>query len=396
MWELFLPGHCRRALLRPLAVALCLATAVPAGATAARAQSSSSDVLSKLETTAERLHAAEEQEAELSDEVDALQRKIDASAEERAAVQLLVAAYARSAYKTGGDKDPIVTLITGTRSDNALDKITMLDQAGRHARETIQRAAALNRELRVSQEAIATKQARLAVVRAGLAGDSAELEQLFSVVSTREAAKAVQRAAEAERLRKERLANERAKRERARERALAERRRRASRSVRALTADEPGDDSDSPENDDPEPAEPDDSPEVSSAGTACAVGPAHTFRDTWGDRRSGGRRHKGTDIFAPHGSPIYAVTDGVIAGTRSGGLGGKSIILRGDNGDSYYYAHNSSHSVGPGERVRAGERIGSVGATGNAAGGAAHVHFERWPGGGRPTNPYGFLRRACG
>ncbi|MEO6714306.1 MAG: peptidoglycan DD-metalloendopeptidase family protein [Mycobacteriales bacterium] len=384
-----MPSTLRRALLRPLAVVFSVVMAGSAAATAHAADElTSAEVRTKLEATSERLHAAEEQEADLDDELTALRRKIAAAEAEQATVSAQVASYARAAYMSGQGVDPTLTLITGTQSGNALSKVATLDQAGRQARLTMQRASALHRELRVARETVTERQKKLDTVRANLAGDSAELEQLFTLVSTHEQATAAQRLAEAARLRRVRIAGDRAKAEKTR---IAQRKR-ASRAVRQTSPPDADDDSDSPDGDEG----PDGGGGPVSGGFACAVGPANTFRDTWGDRRSGGRRHKGTDIFAPYGSPVYAVASGTIASIKSGGLGGKAIILRGDNGDSYYYAHNSSHAVGVGERVHAGEYIGAVGATGNAAGGAAHVHFERWPGGGRPSNPYFFLRRVCG
>ena len=415
--------------MRPWAVAIAVALVVPAAATA-HAEPTSPQIRTKLERTAEKLHRAEVQESAIADDLDLLQRKIDATEVERKTVQVQVSAYARAAYMNGHGTDPMVVLITGTQASDSLGKVARLDQAGRQARLTIARAAALHRELRITRAAITQRQEQLSAVRSQLATDGAELTSLFSQVSAREVATEAKLVAEASRLRSARLASERA--------LLASKRfklQRASRLRRAVTeaksneeakaaaqaaaAADAADDSDSEEADpEPEPKpEPDPKPEPepkpdpkpepeadpepdedrgNGNGSACAVGPANTFRNTWGDRRSGGRRHKGTDIFAPHGSPVYAVVGGVISGTRSGGLGGKSLLLRGDDGDTYYYAHNSSHSVGVGERVRAGERIGSVGATGNAAGGAAHVHFEKWPGGGRPRNPYPFLRQVCG
>lgn len=395
-------------MLGPLALALSVAFGAPAAPTA-QAADSVPEVRSRLAATAERLHHAEELEADLKDDLETLQRKIDAAEAERAVVSERVAAYARSAYKVGRDVDPILSLLLGEQSGNALSKMALLDRSGRQARATMARADALHHQLRVSRAAVTASQQKLAAAQATLAGESAQLSTLFQVVSQREAASEASLVAQAARLRSARKASERD----ALVRKRLDERRRATRAVRSTGnggADpdpgagdsSPGDSNSSDGNpDDSQSQEPDagqapDSGDASGSGRACAVGPANTFRDTWGDRRSGGRRHKGTDLFAPYGSPVYAVVSGVVAGLRSGGLGGKSIILQGDNGDSYYYAHESAIDVSAGERVQAGELIGRVGSTGNAAGGASHVHFERWPGGGRPVNPYDFLRRMCG
>ncbi|MFP4636331.1 MAG: peptidoglycan DD-metalloendopeptidase family protein, partial [Nitriliruptoraceae bacterium] len=110
---------------------------------------------------------------------------------------------------------------------------------------------------------------------------------------------------------------------------------------------------------------------------ACPLDPGVTrFTDSWGAPRSGGRSHKGTDIMGPMGSPVYAFTDGVIARHSSGGLGGLSIYLRGDDGQTYYYAHLQGYADAGavGNRVEAGEQIAYNGDTGNARGGAPHVH----------------------
>lgn len=122
----------------------------------------------------------------------------------------------------------------------------------------------------------------------------------------------------------------------------------------------------------------------------CPV-PNASFTDTWGAPRGGGRSHKGTDLLAPYGSPVYAVADGRVRDAYSSN-GGISLYLDADNGETYFYAHNSANVVKSG-RVQAGQLIARVGSTGNA-GGTNHVHFEREVG-GRSVNPYAFLRRLC-
>lgn len=120
------------------------------------------------------------------------------------------------------------------------------------------------------------------------------------------------------------------------------------------------------------------------------------FTNSWGARRSGGRRHKGTDIMAPCGAPVRAVTDGTISNLHSGGNGGTMAYLRASNGDEFFYAHLRRYAPGvsAGTRVSAGDLIAYNGNTGNARGGACHVHFEWHPRGGRPVNPYPLLAAA--
>lgn len=131
---------------------------------------------------------------------------------------------------------------------------------------------------------------------------------------------------------------------------------------------------------------------------ACILDAAAShFRDTWGDPRSGGRGHEGTDVFAAYEAPVYAITAGVISRLSSGGLGGTGVYLRGDDGNVYYYAHLAGYADGlhTGQRVVAGEHIAFNGGSGNASRSAPHVHFELKPGGGAEINPYPWLRAAC-
>ena len=136
-------------------------------------------------------------------------------------------------------------------------------------------------------------------------------------------------------------------------------------------------------------------PAPSIEGRTCPVGTPNGFIDSWGFPRSGGRTHQGVDMFAPYGTPLYAVADGYIYRVYNNPLGGLAINLIDTDGNMYYYAHMSSAAVITGQKVRAGEVIGAVGTSGNAAGTPPHVHWQFHPGNGEPVNPYPLAYALC-
>jgi murein DD-endopeptidase MepM/ murein hydrolase activator NlpD len=116
------------------------------------------------------------------------------------------------------------------------------------------------------------------------------------------------------------------------------------------------------------------------------------FGDTWGAPRSGGRRHEGTDMIGPIGTPIYAVKDG-FAQPRTEELGGHTLWLSALDGNKYYYGHLDHY--GKLGDVKAGDLIAYMGQTGNARFSVPHLHFGIYPGGGSAVNPYPTLRAHC-
>ncbi len=96
------------------------------------------------------------------------------------------------------------------------------------------------------------------------------------------------------------------------------------------------------------------------------------------------KMHKGLDIGAPYGSPIYAALDGVVQGAgRSGGYGNFVKLVHG-GGLASGYGHMSRIAVSRGQHVRQGEVIGYVGSTGMSTG--PHLHWEVWRN-GQTINP---------
>lgn len=91
------------------------------------------------------------------------------------------------------------------------------------------------------------------------------------------------------------------------------------------------------------------------------------------------------DIYASVGTPVYAVTDGIISHvhnkdnydckSRTGRKGGKSFHLNADDGFIYFYAHLNDIYVSNGKRVSSGDLTGTVGRTGNVCESDPHLHF---------------------
>jgi len=89
----------------------------------------------------------------------------------------------------------------------------------------------------------------------------------------------------------------------------------------------------------------------------------------------GGRRaHKGIDLAAPTGTPIYASADGVV--TRADWFSGYGLFISLDHGASLEtrYGHMSRLNVAEGQEVKKGDLIGYVGSTGRSTG--PHLHYE--------------------
>jgi murein DD-endopeptidase MepM/ murein hydrolase activator NlpD len=101
--------------------------------------------------------------------------------------------------------------------------------------------------------------------------------------------------------------------------------------------------------------------------------------------KRGNRPHKGIDLAAKMGTPVYATADGVViySGSRQRGYGNLVIVKHGSDYVSVY-AHNRRNLVDEGQKVRQGFQIAELGNSGRSTG--PHLHFEiRFK--GKPLNP---------
>ena len=124
--------------------------------------------------------------------------------------------------------------------------------------------------------------------------------------------------------------------------------------------------------------------------------------DTYNQARAGGARvHDAIDIMAPHGTPVVAAAPGTVEKLFYSKGGGITAYIRSPESRwLYYYAHLEEYAPGlrEGQKVERGQRIGTVGSTGNASPDGPHLHFaihrmepgDDWHG-GAPVNPYPLL-----
>jgi murein DD-endopeptidase MepM/ murein hydrolase activator NlpD len=127
--------------------------------------------------------------------------------------------------------------------------------------------------------------------------------------------------------------------------------------------------------------------------------------DTFTQSREGGARvHNAIDILAPFGTPVIAAAPGQVEKLFVSARGGNTVYVRSpDRSLIYYYAHLDTYAPGLAEKqaVRQGQRLGTVGYSGDADPAAPHLHFEiqrvdpqaGWWQGKVPLNPYPLLRR---
>jgi murein DD-endopeptidase MepM/ murein hydrolase activator NlpD len=139
-----------------------------------------------------------------------------------------------------------------------------------------------------------------------------------------------------------------------------------------------------------------------------------SFEDSFGAARGGGARsHEGIDIISDKMTPVVAAVDGTVDWLNDGietstanGLPYYNLMLRGDDGNDYFYIHLNNDTPGTDDakggvvnayapgiinkiHVKAGETLAYVGDSGNAEETVSHLHFEIHEGGYKdPIDPY--------
>lgn len=83
--------------------------------------------------------------------------------------------------------------------------------------------------------------------------------------------------------------------------------------------------------------------------------------------------HRGHDLAAPTGTPVYAPASGKVVLARDTFMNGNLVIVDHGQGVSTLYAHLDSMAVKVGDSLRAGEKLGEVGTTGRSTG--PHLHW---------------------
>jgi len=296
--------------------------------------------------------------------IELLEHKIDAYNDEVGALKDIARQLVVEAYVSGGTGLVSAAFEAGSIQDLLTSQV-LIDNAASRDIADLDRLQAVSREMdRLTVD--------LEVQRTAVEALEVEIEALVQRTSdlAAEARSAYDSASAAERAAIDNLAKER------REFQAAEARRKAQAAA-AATGGSSG------------------LPPDATPGFHCPVQGGAAFANTWGAPRSGGRRHKGVDMFNARNTPLVAVVDGTVR-FSSNSLGGLSTHVYSDAGVTYYYTHLESHpsNISSGQRVSGGTIVGYLGNSGNARYTSPHLHFEIRPG-RVAVNPYPTVRHYC-
>ena len=370
----------RRARCRAVVLAVVTVSVLAASITAVQADTASeldaarqkvAEAQADANATAAEFSQAQGRYEAITAEIDDLQRALEATKQQAAALRAYVRERAVAAYTGQGNNQDIDFLVT---ADDPLDVARvskLLDDANEKDNASTKKLAALRDEIAAKQERLDAQREEQAQVKDRLEAKSAAVqEQLAAANAARDQLAA--------KLEKEQ-ADAAAAAELARLRAAQE----ASRAVAAASAN-----SGTP---DAPPISP--GQVITNPGGGAFQCPlsGSAYSNSYGPRGDG--FHYGIDMLAPTGVPEVAVKAGTVSYVPMGGAGGNEAYLTADDGNVYYYAHMSQFVGGP-RTVSQGEVIGLVGSTGSST--APHLHFEIRVGGanGQRINPFPSLQAA--
>jgi peptidoglycan LD-endopeptidase LytH len=382
-WRALAPGV---GAMLALVVLVVTALAAPAGAAVTAQQVEEArqrlrEVSARLQGEVARYEEALLEESDLRDRVARI--KLELTARERELTQARAAARARVAemYISAGSTNTISLLNAG--SDEGPARLAYLDSVALTDREVVNRLEQARRDY-ARQQTLLTEtldrqelvSAELADLVDGIYAELAEADEEYRAI------KAEWDRQEAERIRRE-------EEERLRQ-WLA-----TSTTAPTTTTTGGGGGTTAPTSTVPPATTTTTLPPAPAGTLVCPVDGATTFRDSWGEPRPGGRAHTGVDMMAVLGTPLVAIENGVIYNPNWHYAGGIGLYILGDSGDSWYYAHMNGYAPGiqAGTRVAAGQVVGYVGQTGNAA--SPHLHLAHILAGGQYVNPYPVIAAIC-
>ena len=373
--------------LLTLLLAISLLSIAPIGASAqtqsdvdaaernrARAEARQSTEYQEYIAVSERLDAAVEEYDAIHQEHSELQFRIgrmedtidryeaDALGIEQSARQLVLDAY------TGGQANMIGSAFSANSIQELVTTQALLDLATKNELATLDNLAAVTRQVDRSTAELVTSKAEVKIAEEAAAELVSEIDDLYveqqAILSAADSALSDAISDLEDEIKAKRIEDDRIKRQ---------------KSQGAASVPGPAGGADS----------------VTTPGFICPVQGGASFSDTWGARRSGGRTHKGVDMFNARNTPLLAVADGKVK-FSSNSLGGLSTHITTPEGVVYYYTHLERHPtiITSGQQVKKGDVVGFLGNSGNARYTSPHVHFEIRPG-GKAVNPYPTVRSAC-
>lgn len=110
---------------------------------------------------------------------------------------------------------------------------------------------------------------------------------------------------------------------------------------------------------------------------ACGFPRWHSKNGGYGYEDARDWTHVGVDLYAYEGTPVVAPIAGLVVASGYSDSAGWNVRIEDATGRVHVLMHFENRAtVVTGKRVRSGQTIGSVGRSGNAAGGGPHIHYE--------------------